>query len=129
MSHVLVVDDEGDSLEFVARFLGRSGHRVTSAQDGRDALGKLLATTPDAVVLDLRMPAMDGMGLLEVMRSYLRWHRTPVIILSAHVTPAEDRKVREMGVVHVFHKADFELSELGRAVDEVTKRDQGDTTH
>jgi chemosensory pili system protein ChpA (sensor histidine kinase/response regulator) len=120
MSNVLVVDDEGDSREFVARFLDRSGHQVTSAQDGRDALARLLEGTPDAVVLDVRMPHMDGIALLAVMRSYLRLQKIPVIILSANATPDQLRQVQDLGVSHVFHKAHFTLPDLGRAIAEVT---------
>jgi CheY-like chemotaxis protein len=120
MLNVLVVDDEGDSREFVARFLDRNGHHVTSAHDGRDALARLLEGTPDAVVLDVRMPRMDGVDLLAVMRSYLRLQKIPVIILSAHATPDEVRQLRSMGVEHIFHKANFTLPELGKAIDDVT---------
>jgi CheY-like chemotaxis protein len=120
MSNVLVVDDEGDSREFVARFLDRSGHRVTSAHDGRDALARLLEGTPDAVVLDVRMPRMDGIDLLAVMRSYIRLEKIPVIILSAHATPDEVRQLRDLGVHQIFHKAQFTLPELARAISDAT---------
>ena len=119
MSNVLVVDDEGDSREFVARFLDRSGHHVTSAHDGRDALARLLEGTPDAVVLDVRMPKMDGIDLLAVMRSYLRLEKIPVIILSAHATPDEVRQLRDLGVIHIFHKARFTLPDLAKAINDV----------
>lgn len=118
MAYVLVVDDEGDSREFVARFLGLKGHRVDMARDGRDALGKLLIGRPDVLVLDVRMPNMDGVGLLEVMRSYLRWHALPVVIVSAHADPGELERVRALGVRHVFHKASFHLEELAVAIDD-----------
>ena len=118
MAHVLVVDDEGDSREFVSRFLGRLGHRVTTAQDGRDALRRLLTDAPDVIVLDVRMPNLDGVGLLEVMRSYLRFHDLPVILLSAHARGSEIERARGMGVRHVFHKASFKLEELADAVDD-----------
>ncbi len=85
----MVVDDEGDSREFVSRFLSKSGHRVSSAQDGQDALHKLLHERPDVVVLDVRMPQMDGVGLLEIMRSYLRWHHVPVVVLSSSDEPQD----------------------------------------
>ena len=115
---MMVVDDEGDSREFVARYLGKSGHRVSSATDGQDALHLLLRERPDVLVLDVRMPSMDGVGLLEIMRSYLRWHHLPVIVLSAHATSDQLSRMREMGVKHVLHKANFSLEELAEAVDD-----------
>src|SRR5438045_6793484 len=84
MAYVLVVDDEPDSSEFVERFLEREGHRTTIVPNGREALAALINGRPDAMVLDVRMPQMDGIALLEVLRSYLRWTKLPVILLTAH---------------------------------------------
>ena len=120
MASVLVVEDEGDSREFVARFLERSGHQVTTAQNGREALQRLLNHRADIVVLDIRMPELDGISLLEVLRSYLRWYNLPVIILSAHGTAGEMERARNLGVTHTFHKANFKLTELAAAIDELT---------
>src|SRR3954451_13793325 len=105
MSHVLVVDDEPDGREFVVQCLGRHGHRVTCAQDGQDALSKLLTSSPDAVDLDVRMPNMDAVSLLEIMRSYLRCPPAPVIALSAPASPADIAKMRELVVAQVFRNA------------------------
>jgi CheY-like chemotaxis protein len=118
MAYVLVVDDEADSRAFVARYLNRIGHRVGEAQDGREALHALTTGRPDLVLLDVRMPGLDGVGLLEVMRSYLRWHALPVVILSAHANPAELQRAHELGVRHVFRKAAFTLEALGTAIDD-----------
>jgi CheY-like chemotaxis protein len=118
MAQVLVVDDERDSREFVSRFLGRLGHRVTAALDGRDALRKLLTDKPDVIVLDVRMPNLDGVGLLEVLRSYLRFHDLPVVLLSAHARGEEVERARRLGVRHFFHKASFKLEALADAVDD-----------
>ena len=120
MAHVLVVDDEPDSQEFVAKFLERQGHHVSTADDGRAALRQLLAGEHDLVLLDVRMPRLDGVGLLEVMRAYLRWHGLPVIVLSAHATPVQLERLKQMGVTTVFHKASFRLADLATAVDDAT---------
>lgn len=117
MAYVLVVDDEGDSREFVARLIERRGHRVACAENGRKALKELLNGQPELLILDIRMPELDGIGLLEVLRSYLRWHNLPVIILSAHGSEAELRRATELGVAQVFHKANFNLADLAETVD------------
>jgi CheY-like chemotaxis protein len=117
MAYILVVDDEGDSRDFVARLLERRGHRVLCAENGRKALKQLLNAQPELLILDLRMPELDGIGLLEVLRSYLRWHDLPVIVLSAHGSEAELGRARELGVSQIFHKANFVLADLAAAVD------------
>lgn len=119
MSRILIVDDDPDGSEVVARYLRRCGHTVDWVPSGRDAMTALMQSKPAAVVLDLRMPKMDGLMLLGVMRSYLRWTEMPVILLSAHLTEEQTRQAREMGVRHVFHKAQFKLDELGAVVNEI----------
>ena len=117
MAHILVVEDEKDSRELVVEYLKRKGHTVTSAADGEGALGVLLNSHPDVVILDVRMPRMDGIGLLELLRTYLRWTRLPVILVTGEASPGEMRRARELGVTYIFHKANFQLAELGEAVE------------
>ena len=121
MANVLIVDDEPDGCEPVARALERSGHAVRCATNGRDALSALVATTNpvELVILDIRMPGMDGIKLLEIVRSYLRWHKMPVIILSAYVNDDHLSQARMMGVWHVFHKTQYQLTDLVTAVNEL----------
>ena len=120
MADVLIVDDDGDSRELVARLLARNGHAVRCVPGGREALRALLAGTPDFIVLDVLMPGMDGITLLEVIRSYLKWVSVPVAILTAY--PEEPRlgPVAALGVTHVFAKSKFELGDLLRCVNDST---------
>jgi CheY-like chemotaxis protein len=116
MPYVLIVDDEPDSSDVIERFLKMKGIKAVSAPNGRAALGALIDGTPDAVVLDVRMPEMDGISLLEILRSYLRWNHLPVILLSAHANASEIAQARELGVEHVFQKSNFKLPELYDAI-------------
>jgi DNA-binding response OmpR family regulator len=122
MSKVLIVDDDSDGSEIVATFLRRCGHAVDCVSNGQGAMSALIASPPSAVVLDVRMPKMDGISLLQVMRSYLRWVEMPVILLSAYASEEQCRLAREMGVRHIFHKSKFSLDELGAAVNELTDK-------
>ena len=112
MSYVLVVDDEPDGSEVVQTALERSGIHARSAANGQEALRELMSDTPDAVVLDVRMPEMDGISLLEILRSYLRWYHLPVVLLTAHATKPQMQRAKELGVEHIFQKSNFELNEL-----------------
>ena len=118
MAYVLIVDDEPDSSEFVERFLQREGYRTSCVPNGRAALGALINGRPDVVVLDVRMPEMDGLTLLEVLRSYLRWTKLPVVLLTAHADKSEIDRAKQLGVEHVFHKANFTLVQLLRAIED-----------
>ena len=82
MASILIVDDDTDGRDALCEFLTRSGYDVSCVADGRDALAAVLARTPDLIILDMFMPQMDGGGLLEVLRSYLRLQSLPVIVLT-----------------------------------------------
>jgi CheY-like chemotaxis protein len=107
VAHVLVVDDDADSREGLARLLTKRGHQTEAAPNGREALAVLTRTSPpDIVVLDLRMPEMDGVMFLEVLRSYLRLQNMPVILLTAYPESPDVERVKRLGVRDVFRKAD-----------------------
>jgi hypothetical protein len=82
MASILIVDDDADGRDALCQFLKRSGYQVERVSDGRDTLAAVLAQTPDLIVLDMFMPQMDGGGLLEILRSYLRVQSLPVVILT-----------------------------------------------
>jgi CheY-like chemotaxis protein len=107
VAHVLVVDDDADSREGLARLLVKRGHQAEAVPNGREALSVLTRKTPpDIVVLDLRMPEMDGVMFLEVLRSYLRLQNTPVVLLTAYPESPDVERVKRLGVLEVFRKAD-----------------------
>lgn len=101
---ILAVDDEPDILELIRFHLAAAGHRVITAQTGRDALEKVGSTKPDLVLLDLMLPDIDGFGVCEILRRTPSTAAIPVIIVSAWHT----RDSRNLGL------------ELG-ALDYVTK--------
>ena len=106
MAHVLVVDDDLDSGEGLARLLRRRGHRATALPNGREALAVLMGATPDLIVLDLRMPQMDGLMFLDVVRSYLRLQHVPVLLLTAYADSADVSRAKDLGVRGVFRKGE-----------------------
>ncbi len=79
--HVLVVDDEPAVRDALDRALRAEGYRVTTAIDGRQALERVAEDHPDAVVLDILMPVMDGLEACRELRA--RGDRTPILILTA----------------------------------------------
>ncbi len=65
---VLVVDDEADLLEIVTDRLERAGYRVVTARDGLEALVRVRAARPGCIILDLKMPRLDGFEALADLR-------------------------------------------------------------
>lgn len=112
MAVVLVVDDERDTREAVAKYLRKAGHSVAISPNGKEALAALCVETPEVVVLDYRMPEMDGVTFLEVIRCYLRWQTLPVILLTAYADGPHVKRAAELGVRRTFLKAQYDLAEL-----------------
>lgn len=119
MASILLADDDVDGCDVVARYLRQHGHRVTCAPNGREALGLLLTSQPDLLLLDLRMPEMDGIALLEVVRSYLRWHTLPVIVLTGHLDSFAMTRISQLGVRTVLEKTKYHFDDLLAVVREL----------
>jgi two-component system response regulator MprA len=86
---VLVVEDEDVIRTTLAEALQDEGYHVATASNGAEALQLVRATEPDAIVLDLMMPVMDGRAFLAACRREQRCAETPVLVLSAHHKLAE----------------------------------------
>jgi len=82
-ARILVVDDADFNREVMTRILEREAYRVETAVDGADALEKLRRETFDLVLLDVMMPGVDGVQVIEAMHGDERLRNLPVIMLSA----------------------------------------------
>src|SRR3712207_6653227 len=80
---VLVVDDDPDIRRFVSMALESEGYRVDCARNGREALEKVRREPPDAILLDIMMPIMDGWCFLRDRRTLSAKCRCPVLVMSA----------------------------------------------
>lgn len=80
---ILVVDDEPDHCALVRRILERAGYEVEVAYDGRECLEKVRANPPDAIVLDVVMPEIDGLAVCKTLKTDHNYCHIPIMILSA----------------------------------------------
>jgi DNA-binding response OmpR family regulator len=85
--YVLVVEDQDDLAEAIALNLRRDGHRVDVARDGLHALHVIRERAPDLIVLDLGLPRVDGMAVLERIRA--DGVQSPVLVLTARGAPQD----------------------------------------
>jgi adenylate cyclase len=79
---ILIVDDNADDRELLALHLKRLGHRITFAENGRAALELMRSQPFDLVLLDIRMPEMDGFQVLEHLKTDQTLRHLPVVVLS-----------------------------------------------
>ncbi|TME36205.1 MAG: response regulator [Chloroflexi bacterium] len=109
MTRILVVEDDADVRYVVSDALQDAGYVVATAVDGADALDQIDEHPPDAILLDLMMPSMDGWSFLEAIQSDERCARIPIGIMSA--APMLRHTADAWGV-HVAIGKPFALDEL-----------------
>jgi DNA-binding NtrC family response regulator len=110
---ILLVDDEVAFTNSLSRLLVVRGYEVKAVNDGKEALRALGETPFDAVVLDLKMPGMDGITTLEEIQQLGLFTRT--IILTGHGTPETAEK-------HDFLHKPFDLKELLASIEDALKK-------
>ena len=87
---VLVVDDNEDLLELIAESLRKlAPYSVVTASDGAQGLERYFEVHPDCVVIDVKMPGLDGYQLMKALRGDANSRSTPLVILSAMAQPKD----------------------------------------
>ena len=116
---VLIVDDEPAMLRALRINLRVREYDVATAATGREALAEARQRPPDAVILDLGLPDVDGM---EVIRRLRGWSRAPVIVLSGHTGPGDKIAALDAGADDYVTKP-FSMEELLARLRAVLRRD------
>ncbi|HEY2584898.1 MAG TPA: response regulator [Tepidisphaeraceae bacterium] len=104
---VLVVDDTDTARDVVQRILRFHGVNAFGARNGPEALSLLDQVAPDLVLLDVSMPEMDGLTVLERIRDNPRWHGTPVVMMSAISDEELVGRAFRLGACEYLVKAEF----------------------
>jgi CheY-like chemotaxis protein len=105
---LLIVDDSVDAQELFRLHLAHAGYELMAARDGQHALELLQgARTPDLVIVDLLMPVMDGMELIEELRADARLAQLPVLVVSAVDVPVQVRLPQTRYLRKPFRSADL----------------------
>ncbi|MBB3008551.1 hybrid sensor histidine kinase/response regulator [Cupriavidus alkaliphilus] len=95
---VMVVDDSLTVRKATQRLLGRAGYHVVLARDGVDALKQLQDVMPDAMLVDIEMPHMDGFDLTRNVRSDARTAHLPLVMITSRTADKHRRYAEEIGV-------------------------------
>jgi chemosensory pili system protein ChpA (sensor histidine kinase/response regulator) len=95
---VMIVDDSLTVRKITSRLLTREGYEVITAKDGLDALQILGEQTPDALLLDIEMPRMDGFELAKTMKADPKVAHIPIIMITSRTAEKHRARARELGV-------------------------------
>ncbi|WP_425502879.1 response regulator [Pseudomarimonas arenosa] len=121
---VMVVDDSITMRKVSSRVLERAGYEVMTAKDGVDAIEKMQERVPNAMLLDIEMPRMDGYELATHMRNDLRLRNVPIIMITSRTGEKHRQRAFEIGVDRYLGKP-YQEPELMRNVQEVLKVGRG----
>ncbi len=94
---ILVVDDSEDMRDLLQRLLERAGYRVVVAQDGQASLTQAKRHHPDLILMDLSLPDMDGWEAVAHLRKMREFRTTPILAVTAHVSPFEEDRAMAAG--------------------------------
>lgn len=120
MKKILVVEDEPAYVQLLRSHLTEKGYTVIEANDGKKGLEKAKKENPDLILLDIRMPVMDGMTMLDLLRKEKIGNKTKVIILT-NLEP-DDKiigKVVSDQPSYYFVKSDIRFNDLLEKIKEL----------
>jgi CheY-like chemotaxis protein len=98
MTHILIVDDDPVICLILERMLRMRDYQVVSASDGENALKRLAEKAFDLIITDLSMPNMDGLTMLQHLRSNAQFTNLPVIVLTAASQTRYQQQATQLGV-------------------------------
>src|SRR4051794_25168439 len=97
MRRVLLVDDDRENIDLLAKYISNDGHIVQNANDPEGALHRLRAWKPHLILLDVNMPKMTGLELVPKIRALTPDEYTAIILISASMTMEDVTKGLESG--------------------------------
>lgn len=118
---VLVVDDEPKIVQTLQDRLEMNGYEVLAAYDGREGLDMAVDHKPDVILLDIIMPFMDGLQMLEMLRENDGCQNIPVIMLTARSQPSDMERAKKAGIEDYIVKP-FNFKELLEKIEVVVEQ-------
>lgn len=119
--HLLIIEDEPTLVKALKEKLSTVGLEVEVAYDGREALKKIKQNPPDLIVLDILLPEMNGLEVLDKIRGNNKYNDIPVIVLSNYSAEDVMEEALESGVEEYLVKANTSLEDIKKKVKEKVK--------
>jgi two-component system KDP operon response regulator KdpE len=124
-ARILIVEDQPELQRALRINLRARQYEVLAARTGREALSLAASQPPDAVILDLGLPDIDGTEVIVELR---RWYRAPIIVLSGRTSPGDKIGALDVGADDYVTKP-FAMAELLARLRAALRRDEGDLAH
>lgn len=112
MKKILLIEDEELIIALLQKKLEKEGYKVFVARDGVEGMEKVKKETPDIVLLDIVMPRMGGLEVLEELRKDKELRSIPVIVISNSGQPVELDRAKKLGARDWLIKTEFDPKEV-----------------
>jgi CheY-like chemotaxis protein len=129
IADILIVEDDLDTGDALARLLRKDRYSAECVSDGVAALTRILARMPNLIVLDLSMPTMNGVELLETLRSYFRLQSLPVIVWTGFSDGPLAEHARKLKINSIVEKGKSSYKNLLTAIHEALSHPQAGGDH
>jgi len=116
-SEILIIDDEKDTANLIKLYLEDKGFKTIVALNGPDGVNLAKEKRPDLILLDLRMPGMDGFSVMKVLKMDKETEKIPVIILTGHDTKGYREKCLMLGATEYMTKP-FTEDDITKEIEE-----------
>lgn len=116
---VLIVDDSPAILDTLGVAFEEAGYDVASASDGEEVFRKMASADPDAILLDIYMPKLNGADVCRLVKAHPHWKKTYLVLMSSRVSDREVEMYRRLGADEVLKKPfdpDHAVALVGKAV-------------
>jgi twitching motility two-component system response regulator PilG len=118
---VLIVDDSQAVLDALASAFEEAGYGVTSATDGEEVFRKMAAANPDALLLDIYMPKLNGADVCRLVKAHPHWKKTYLVLMSSRISERETDTYKRIGADEVLRKP-FDPAQAVALVDRALAR-------
>lgn len=116
MSKILIIEDDPLINKMYSEKLSRDGYETEIAKDGIEGMEKLKADPPDLVILDIMMPKMGGVEVVNEMKKDTKLEKIPIIILSNLSESPDIEKVKKRGIQEYLVKSDLDPDDVSNTV-------------
>jgi DNA-binding response OmpR family regulator len=118
---ILIIEDEADIRNFVARVLELEGYQVLQAGDGKTGMEIIKENSIDLLLLDLRLPELDGWSILRQMKHKPEFSQIPVVVLTAIAESGQRRRTLRMGATQYLIKP-LSANSLSKTIASILRR-------
>ncbi len=123
---VLIVDDSRAVLDSLTSAFEDAGYEVSIATDGEEVFRKLSAANPEALLLDIYMPKLNGADVCRLVKAHPHWKKTYLVLMSSRISERETDVYRRIGADHVLRKP-FDPGQAVALVDQAIGKPADDT--